>query len=140
MGDKALHKKASVRDCWVLPLQVYAESILALQHKAHEGGSSNPLPLVIMTSDDTHQRTQQLLDSHSFFGLSPGQVHLLKQEKVRGTLWALAGCTAGQCQLQHLQMLLAATELAAGGKACTLDDSCSSKLLLFYCIIKWGNR
>eukprot|EP00891_Asterochloris_glomerata_P001430 jgi/Astpho2/1430/e_gw1.00025.17.1_t len=63
-------------------LQVYAESILALQHKAHEGGSSNRLPLVIMTSDDTHQRTQQLLESHSFFGLSPKQVHLLKQEKV----------------------------------------------------------
>ena len=73
-----------------------------------------------MTSDDTHQRTQQLLDSHSFFGLSPKQLHLLKQEKVRSKMWAQAGCTAGQCQLWHLQMLLAATELAASSKACTL--------------------
>ena len=107
-----------------LTLQVYAESILALQHKAHEGGSSNLLPLVIMTSDDTHQRTQQLLDSHSFFGLSPKQVHLLKQEKVRSPLWAQAGCTAGQYQLRHLEMLLAATKLAAQGKVCTLHYSC----------------
>ena len=98
-----MHYKASIHDSRELPLQVYAESILALQHKAHEGGSSNLLPLVIMTSDDTHQRTQQLLESHSFFGLSPKQVHLLKQEKVRSTLWAQAGCTAGRRQLRHLQ-------------------------------------
>ena len=112
------HLKVSSCDSWALPLQVYAESILALQHKAHEGGSSNRLPLVIMTSDDTHQRTQQLLESHSFFGLSPKQVHLLKQEKVRSRLrgtgwlhcWAVsfvapadaACCHTAGCQGQSM--------------------------------------
>eukprot|EP01018_Ginkgo_biloba_P019980 Gb_41797 [translate_table: standard] len=35
-----------------------------------------------MTSDDTHTRTQQLLESNAFFGMKSNQVQLLKQEKV----------------------------------------------------------
>ncbi|KAM6577538.1 hypothetical protein CsatB_029381 [Cannabis sativa] len=35
-----------------------------------------------MTSDDTHARTLQLLESNSYFGMEPKQVKLLKQEKV----------------------------------------------------------
>lgn len=32
-----------------------------------------------MTSDDTHGRTLQLLESNSYFGMQPTQVTLLKQ-------------------------------------------------------------
>lgn len=35
-----------------------------------------------MTSDDTHARTVELLETHDCFGADPDQVHLLKQEKV----------------------------------------------------------
>ena len=60
-------------------VQVYIESILALQRK---GGSGCVLPLAIMTSDDTHNRTQKLLEEHDYFGMQSHQVTLLKQEKV----------------------------------------------------------
>ncbi|CAL8468610.1 g8150 [Coccomyxa elongata] len=60
-------------------LEVYIESILALQSKA---GGSAQLPLAIMTSGDTHARTEKLLQDNAYFGMQPGQVTLLKQEKV----------------------------------------------------------
>ncbi|EIE22423.1 UDP-sugar pyrophosphorylase 1 [Coccomyxa subellipsoidea C-169] len=60
-------------------LQVYIESIRALQAKA---GGSAQLPLAIMTSGDTHARTEALLQDNAYFGMQPGQVTLLKQEKV----------------------------------------------------------
>lgn len=64
-------------------MQVYVESILALQRKACEDqGKPVELELVIMTSDDTHSRTQDLLDDHGYFGMLQHQLHLLKQEKV----------------------------------------------------------
>lgn len=63
-------------------LQLYIEYILALQAKAQERFPGRRLPLVIMTSDDTHGRTQALLDKHSNFGAAEGQITLLKQEKV----------------------------------------------------------
>ncbi|KAL5995747.1 hypothetical protein ACLOJK_025816 [Asimina triloba] len=40
------------------------------------------IPLAIMTSDDTHAHTLELLESNSYFGMKPTQVKLLKQEKV----------------------------------------------------------
>ena len=64
-------------------LQLYCESILALQSRANTGGGApRKLPLAIMTSGDTHARTLALLESHSYFGLEPGQVTLMQQEKV----------------------------------------------------------
>ena len=60
-------------------LQLYVESILALQAKT---SPHRPLPLVIMTSDDTHARTQALLEQQNNFGAAPGQITLVKQEKV----------------------------------------------------------
>ena len=60
-------------------VQVYIESILALQAKA---GGTAQLPLAIMTSGDTHDRTARLLEENAYFGMQPGQVTLLKQEKV----------------------------------------------------------
>lgn len=53
--------------------------MLALQAKA---GGNAQLPLAIMTSGDTHERTQKLLADNAYFGMQPAQVTLLKQEKV----------------------------------------------------------
>ena len=62
---------------------MYIESILALQQKAcQERGEAVKLELVIMTSDDTHSRTQALLEDKAYFGMQRDQLHLLKQEKV----------------------------------------------------------
>ncbi|XP_058072135.1 UDP-sugar pyrophosphorylase-like isoform X2 [Magnolia sinica] len=66
-------------------LQHYIEAILALQDascKLVQGPCEAQIPLVIMTSDDTHARTLELLESNSYFGMKPTQVKLLKQEKV----------------------------------------------------------
>lgn len=46
------------------------------------GESQTKIPLVIMTSDDTHSRTLELLESNSYFGMEPTQVKLLKQVRV----------------------------------------------------------
>lgn len=43
------------------------------------GECGTEIPFVIMTSDDTHTRTVQLLESNSYFGMKPTQVKLLKQ-------------------------------------------------------------
>uniref|UniRef100_A0A7C9AI26 UTP-monosaccharide-1-phosphate uridylyltransferase n=1 Tax=Opuntia streptacantha TaxID=393608 RepID=A0A7C9AI26_OPUST len=66
-------------------LQLYIESILALQEASNrgaEGDSQKEIPFAIMTSDDTHARTLELLESNAYFGMKPMQVTLLKQEKV----------------------------------------------------------
>ncbi|CAI5949601.1 unnamed protein product [Closterium sp. NIES-65] len=66
-------------------LQLYIESILALQHTSNALSPGEPprrIPLVIMTSDDTHARTQELLSAHGYYGMRPSQLTLLKQEKV----------------------------------------------------------
>jgi len=36
------------------------------------------VPFVIMTSDDTHGKTLELLEEHSYFGMKAGSVHLLR--------------------------------------------------------------
>lgn len=66
-------------------LQRYIESILALQDascRLVQGTCQTQIPLAIMTSDDTHARTVELLELNSYFGMKPAQVKLLKQEKV----------------------------------------------------------
>lgn len=60
-------------------LETYIQCILSLQLKS---GAKKPLPLAIMTSDDTHEQTLELLQSHSYFGAKPQQVHLIKQGRV----------------------------------------------------------
>lgn len=47
-----------------------------------QASAGRALPLAIMTSDDTHQRTLELLEGGAYFGASPEQVTLIKQEKV----------------------------------------------------------
>ncbi|XP_044475492.1 UDP-sugar pyrophosphorylase-like [Mangifera indica] len=65
-------------------LQHYIECILALQDASCQltEGECKEIPFAIMTSDDTHSRTLELLESNSYFGMKPSQVKLLKQEKV----------------------------------------------------------
>ena len=68
-------------------VQLYIENILALQAKAEGRGRRGlRLQLAIMTSDDTHARTEALLRAHGHFGADPSQIHLIKQEKVRGVI------------------------------------------------------
>ena len=60
-------------------MQLFAESMLEFQRMA---GGDVELPLAIMTSADTHEATQKLLESHDFFGLERSQVTLMMQGKV----------------------------------------------------------
>jgi len=64
--------------------EMYARYILAFQAYARKvtGDSSLELPLAIMTSGDTHEKTVELLEENSYFGLSNKQVTLMKQELV----------------------------------------------------------
>ncbi|KVI09311.1 UDP-sugar pyrophosphorylase-like isoform X1 [Cynara cardunculus var. scolymus] len=66
-------------------LQHYIESILSLSEAScrdAQGECCRDVPFVIMTSDDTHERTLRLLESNAYYGMKPTQVKLLKQEKV----------------------------------------------------------
>ena len=44
------------------------------------------LPLAIMTSDDTHDRTVKLLEENDYFGLDKQHVDLVKQENIPALL------------------------------------------------------
>ncbi|XP_078428559.1 UDP-sugar pyrophosphorylase [Wolffia australiana] len=66
-------------------LKHYVDSILTLEEASNrlvEDEERKKIPLVIMTSDDTHQATIHLLESNFYFGMEPTQVVLVKQEKV----------------------------------------------------------
>jgi len=69
-------------------LQLYIQSILALQQRsagempAHRSAKDVGIPLAIMTSDDTHAKTLDLLERNDYFGAKKEQVTLIKQEKV----------------------------------------------------------
>jgi len=65
-------------------LELHCRCILALQQHApaQDGEQAAEIPLVLMTSDDTHEKTLALLEGGCFFGLQKSQVHVLKQEKV----------------------------------------------------------
>ncbi|KAL6515497.1 hypothetical protein OROHE_018531 [Orobanche hederae] len=70
---------------WACFLHHYIESILALQEtscRLDQGEGPSEVPLAIMTSDDTHSHTLQLLEANAYFGMKPSQIKLLKQEKV----------------------------------------------------------
>ena len=115
-------------------LQLYVESILALQAKAQASRPGRVLPLAIMTSDDTHARTEALLAAHANFGAAPGQVRLLKQEKVaclsdNQARLALLGSDPFQVQTKphghgDVHMLLHSSGLAAEWAAAGLAWVC----------------
>lgn len=60
-------------------LEHYIHSLLALQRGS---GARKPLPLAIMTSDDTHDATAALLQRADYFGARPRQVTLVRQGRV----------------------------------------------------------
>ncbi|CAN0185439.1 unnamed protein product, partial [Hapterophycus canaliculatus] len=60
-------------------LQLYIGQILHLQASYGDG---RKLPLAIMVSDDTRDRTQEMLEQGDWFGMEESQVTLMKQEKV----------------------------------------------------------
>lgn len=69
-------------------LQLYVHSILALQARsagempAKRSAKEVGIPLAIMTSDDTHAKTLDLLERNDYFGAKKSQITLIKQEKV----------------------------------------------------------
>ena len=58
-------------------LQLYIEYIRAYSQRA-----GADLPLAIMTSDDTHTRTVELLEQNHYFGMNRALITIMKQEKV----------------------------------------------------------
>lgn len=61
----------------------YIQLILACEVEIERSTGKRPrLPLTIMTSDDTHQKTLVLLADHNRFGLVESQLIVVKQEKV----------------------------------------------------------
>lgn len=69
-------------------LEWYMSCILHLQTVAREktGQTSLTLPLAIMTSADTHERTLTFLEANDYFGLNKIQVSMLLQDKVPALL------------------------------------------------------
>eukprot|EP00929_Paragymnodinium_shiwhaense_P092110 TRINITY_DN5199_c0_g1_i2.p1 TRINITY_DN5199_c0_g1~~TRINITY_DN5199_c0_g1_i2.p1 ORF type:complete len:601 (+),score=183.93 TRINITY_DN5199_c0_g1_i2:55-1803(+) len=65
-------------------IEIYVRFILAFQEHARKatGDASLLLPLAIMTSGDTHEKTVELLTSSGFFGMQESEVTIMKQEKV----------------------------------------------------------
>jgi len=62
----------------ILALQTRAAGEMPAKRSAKDVG----IPLAIMTSDDTHAATLELLERHDYFGAKRSQVTLIKQEKV----------------------------------------------------------
>ena len=65
-------------------MHYYIEYILAYQKKFCSKGVK--IPLAIMTSDDTHDQTVELLEKNKYFGMEKDQITIMKQEKVPAML------------------------------------------------------
>lgn len=61
-------------------LNYYVEYILAFQKKFCKEGTK--IPLLIMTSGDTHDKTVELLEKNNYYGMEKDQLTIVKQEKV----------------------------------------------------------
>ena len=67
-------------------IQVYIDIIKAYEDRVHKNKNLQLdknwcIPLCIMTSGDTHDKTVQLLEENNNFGLKKNQIVLVKQEK-----------------------------------------------------------
>ena len=65
-------------------IQVYINYILSYEHKFKKEQNLCEdwyIPLAIMTSGDTHERTVKLLNNNYNFGMKPFQITIVKQEK-----------------------------------------------------------
>lgn len=60
-------------------IEYYIEYLLAFQRKFCPG---TKIPLTIMTSDDTNEKTVELLEQNKFYGMDEDQITIVKQEKV----------------------------------------------------------
>lgn len=72
-------------------IKYYAQYVQATQERvlALKGSSASPdfyVPLCIMVSDDTHDRTVKILEENDYFGLDKAHVELVKQENVPALL------------------------------------------------------
>lgn len=65
-------------------LELYCQQILSIQNRY--ALKNTLLPLAIMVSDDTLDKTVILLENNNYFGLLPQQVTLMKQGKVPALL------------------------------------------------------
>lgn len=72
----ALPVEVTTRQCY---LSLYVSYILELQRRTK---SKQPLPLIIMTSEDTDAATKKLLAENKNFGMEPGQIRIMMQDKV----------------------------------------------------------
>ena len=73
-----------------LTIKLPTRSPLQSDSKHSDTRASFSIPLAIMVSDDTYEKTIKLLESHHYYGLEKYQVTVMKQEKVA----ALLGNTA----------------------------------------------
>ena len=70
-------------------IEVYTDFIKAYEDriKKRETMPENwYIPFCIMTSGDTHEKTVSLLKSHSYYGMRPGQISIVKQNKIPAIL------------------------------------------------------
>jgi UDP-sugar pyrophosphorylase len=71
-------------------IELYCRQILAMQArysvKTSDGVAAQPIPLAIMVSDDTGDKTVALLARHHNFGMADGQITILRQGKVPALL------------------------------------------------------
>lgn len=68
-------------------LQNYIETILSLQEKSNRlNGESRTIPLTIMTSNDTHDMTVQLLRENNYFGMNGLTINPTKEQVEQGNI------------------------------------------------------
>ena len=65
-------------------IEIYIEFIKAFENRIKKNKKMDEnwfIPLCIMTSDDTHKKTVELLEKYKNFGLKENQISIVKQEK-----------------------------------------------------------
>ena len=70
-------------------IEVYTDYIKAYEdriRKKEEMGPEWYIPFCIMTSGDTHEKTVSLLKTHGYYGMRPGQISIVKQNKIPAIL------------------------------------------------------
>ena len=70
-------------------IEVYTDFIKAYEdrvRKKEKVGDDWYIPFCIMTSGDTHDETMSLLKTHNDYGMRPGQISIVKQNKIPAIL------------------------------------------------------